>query len=342
VVATRRSGELPPHEEPVSEINGLKETPRTRKRKSIEITSTAENEEEDDEAPEVVSSSVKRRRTGKTSRTPTKKLEIRTKSTRPVVEIPFMDPIPTSKLSPIPAPELSKVEEDVSKAVDQIEELERDHDEPVAAVATIVSIAIDQNTQPKEGLDEPVSVAATIISKTVNQVEEPEVVHDESVHIVASNSFVTKSPEPPTEQPVIQSTPTSTSPKNTTQRAAPSKHASLPSPAKTLAQSDFLPEEFLEDDEEDEENGTLSNAFEAARPLVKAKKTIFEDFVRVPKDRRIGSTTYKVTKAKNLNLTPTSSTWAKSTKEAWLHGRVGAKFGNNRKAISKGFFVSKK
>jgi hypothetical protein len=344
VVATRRSGELPAYEESVSENTGSKGTPRTRKRKPIEITSSAETEEEDDEGPEVASSSAKRRRTGKPSRKPEKKLEIRMKDTRPVVEIPFMDPIPTSKLSPIPPRELSMAEEDVVEAVNQIEGPEEDHDEPVDVFATEISKVVDQTEVPEEDHNEPIHIISADVSNSSDETKKSEEDHNETVDVVAENVSETASRELHAEHPVVQSIPKSISPKKETHKIVPSKPTSPPAAAKTLSlgPSDFLPEEFLKDDEEAEEDDSSRNALEAALPQIRAKKPIFGDVARAPTDRCIGSTTYKVIKGRNLNLAPPSSTQARKTKEAWLQGRSGTKLGNNRKAMSKGFFVSKK
>jgi U3 small nucleolar RNA-associated protein 16 len=287
VVATRRRGELPPLGEPATQHDGSSSTPRTRKRKSIEITNTVVIEEDDDEPPEVVSSTTKRRRTVKSIGTPAKKLEIRTKDTRPVVEIPFMDPIPVSELSTPTA--------EAEKAV-----VPNDHSE-------------------KE---------------------------EEAAKVNAADASVSMSFEIPVSQLDVQATPKSSNsePSDPEDHATPSK-AQPPAPIPTnkpLDTFDLLPEEFLQDDEDDEEGEEEIKTLQLPSVPVKAKKTTFADLAPIPKDRRIGSTTYKVTKVWNSNLAPPSLTQARKTKEAWLQGRAGTKLGTNRKPFSKGFFVSKK
>jgi hypothetical protein len=93
---------------------------------------------------------------------------------------------------------------------------------------------------------------------------------------------------------------------------------------------DFLPEEFLEDGESEDEM-----AVEAIKRPRKAKRTKFTELIdQKTKDIRRGSTTYRVAEARSTNLAPKSSFNARSVKESWQRGRVGS----NRKAVSTGFF----
>jgi U3 small nucleolar RNA-associated protein 16 len=74
-------------------------------------------------------------------------------------------------------------------------------------------------------------------------------------------------------------------------------------------------------------------------PIKKAKKTKFHlSAEKEPRDRRIGSTTYRVTKMSSTNLAPKSSSHARNTKESWLQGRSGKNLGTNRTPFAKGFF----
>lgn len=289
MVATRRRGEIPAREDSVSQKNDESVTPRTRKRKAVEITNTNSVEtDDDDEPPEVASSAVKRKRTGKSSETPAKKLEIRTKASRPVVEIPFMDPIPPSELStPI---------RETSNAVVQINEPENEEDEVVE---------VDTAELPA-----PVSVEQPLSPP------------------VAPNTLENSVPDTP--KPEAQATPSKSPSLVPELNIAP------------LGLSDLLPEELLQDDEDDEEQEVLRNGLDLIRPQIKAKKTTFEDGGHISKDRTIGSTTYKVERPRNLALAPVSLTQARKTKEAWLQGRAGSKIGTNRKPFSKGFFDPKK
>jgi hypothetical protein len=94
-----------------------------------------------------------------------------------------------------------------------------------------------------------------------------------------------------------------------------------------------LPAEYLEDTEPQEV--MLLDAL----PRKKSKKTKFQDTTeKIPKDRRIGSTTYRVIKAGSINMAPKLSSQARNTKEAWLNGRSGKGASANRKPFSKGFF----
>jgi U3 small nucleolar RNA-associated protein 16 len=96
---------------------------------------------------------------------------------------------------------------------------------------------------------------------------------------------------------------------------------------------DMLPAEYLEDTEP--QDVLPFDQF----PTKKAKKTKFHlTAEKEPKDRRVGSTTYRVTKASSTILAPKSSSQARNTKESWLQGRSGKKGGTNRTPFTKGFF----
>jgi hypothetical protein len=101
---------------------------------------------------------------------------------------------------------------------------------------------------------------------------------------------------------------------------------------------DLLPAEFLQDEEK-----TPSTAeVEAIQPKSKGTKTTFADVVNaVPKDRRIGTTTYRVAKPRSLELAPKASAQARSMKDDWMQGRSGKKGVSNRKPFSSGFFVNR-
>jgi hypothetical protein len=95
---------------------------------------------------------------------------------------------------------------------------------------------------------------------------------------------------------------------------------------------ELLPAEYLEDTEPRE------NARVVEQPIKKSKKTKFQDpITKEPKDRRIGATTYRVTKPRSKNLAPKASFQARLTKENWLQGRLGKNEQSNRKPFSKGF-----
>lgn len=104
---------------------------------------------------------------------------------------------------------------------------------------------------------------------------------------------------------------------------------------------DLLPLEYLEDTPG--ETTTLTTS-ETAQP--KPKKTKFLDRVEKKlKDKRKGSTTYRVQEAKeDSRLAPKASKSAMSLKEAWLSGgvRKNGKGGSARKPMKSGFFVNGK
>lgn len=98
---------------------------------------------------------------------------------------------------------------------------------------------------------------------------------------------------------------------------------------------DLLPAEYLEDTIPQE----LIVHPAATSRETKAKKTKFQGTrEKLPKDKRIGSTIYRVSKTQSTNLAPKSSFHARSTKEAWLQGRVGQSGNSCRQPMSKGFF----
>ncbi|PBP16696.1 sporulation protein [Diplocarpon rosae] len=95
----------------------------------------------------------------------------------------------------------------------------------------------------------------------------------------------------------------------------------------------FLPAEYLDDTDS---QAVLINTGKSERP--KPKKTKFLDATsKQPKDRRIGSTTYRVAKPGRTNLAPKSSFQARSIKESWLQGRSGKKIEATRRPFGKAF-----
>lgn len=96
----------------------------------------------------------------------------------------------------------------------------------------------------------------------------------------------------------------------------------------------LLPLEYLEDDEPEE----VLAIEEAPKKAPKNKKKFRDLSEKSPKDRRIGGTTYRVTKAQSTNLAPKAAFNARSIKESWLQGRSGKKVDPSRKPMSKDFF----
>lgn len=101
----------------------------------------------------------------------------------------------------------------------------------------------------------------------------------------------------------------------------------------------FLPSEYLEDDPVEDDSSlpvpkeTMSH---------KSKKIKFTDTTpKKPKDRKVGSTTYRVAEARGTGLlAPRAINTARSVKEAWLNGQRGA--GGNRKVVHGGFLKNKR
>jgi hypothetical protein len=100
-----------------------------------------------------------------------------------------------------------------------------------------------------------------------------------------------------------------------------------------------LPAEYLED-EPAEDHGSLSLPKQTMSH--KSKKTKFIDPTpKKPKDRRKGSTIYRVAEAHGDGLlAPKAASNARSVKEAWLSGQRGA--AANRKVVNGGFFKNKR
>lgn len=102
-------------------------------------------------------------------------------------------------------------------------------------------------------------------------------------------------------------------------------------PSTTLPE--FLPEEYLQDEESDE-----SLTLDPIQRSMKLQKTKFTGRVeKRPKSYRKGSTTYKVAEIRSTKMAPKSSFNARSVKESWLQGRSGS----SRKSFTSGFFKAK-
>lgn len=95
----------------------------------------------------------------------------------------------------------------------------------------------------------------------------------------------------------------------------------------------ILPAEYLEDDNVSKALTTIATPIKK-----KSKKTKFIDSSdKHPKDRRIGTTTYRVTKTSSMEMAPKSAFHPRKTKEAWLQGRLGRSEETTRKPFLKGF-----
>ncbi|KAF5876284.1 putative immediate-early protein [Botrytis fragariae] len=103
---------------------------------------------------------------------------------------------------------------------------------------------------------------------------------------------------------------------------------------------DLLPAEFLEDDDVDSpEPGRLHSSLPTRSVKPDKLRRLLE---KKPKDKRVGSTTFRVAENRNSLLPPKASNQARSLKESWLQGRAGTKIKPNRKPFSQGFIKTKK
>jgi hypothetical protein len=107
---------------------------------------------------------------------------------------------------------------------------------------------------------------------------------------------------------------------------------------KTSKLPELLPDEYLQDD--NDRKSLEGQEVEITR--TKSKKTKFLDLLdKKPKDRRIGTTTYRVSEVSNKKLAPKSSFHARNTKESWLKGRGPMSGGGVRKVASTSFVKKK-
>ncbi|KAM3068026.1 hypothetical protein ACMFMG_011074 [Clarireedia jacksonii] len=106
---------------------------------------------------------------------------------------------------------------------------------------------------------------------------------------------------------------------------------------------DLLPEELLEDDDEDmSDQGVLVNG--EKKPKFTKKKDILGALgEKKIKDKRVGNTTFRVVEKGSQYLAPKVSLHAKVLKDAWLQGRgKGGVVGANRKVFNKSFLGGRK
>ncbi len=97
---------------------------------------------------------------------------------------------------------------------------------------------------------------------------------------------------------------------------------------------ELLPTEYLQDDDSD-----YDMILGDEKPKKKGRKTnLLEIAEKQLKDRRIGTTTYRVSKTSSTRLAPKASANARLLKETWLQGRASGKVNPNRRIASKGFF----
>jgi hypothetical protein len=94
------------------------------------------------------------------------------------------------------------------------------------------------------------------------------------------------------------------------------------------------------DAEEDEQEFSESDSenLRVVSAIQPRKTKFFFNTEKAPKDRQVGSTTYRVTKTTSKNLAPKFNPNAKSMKETLLYGRSGKKQASNRKPMRPSFF----
>ncbi|KAB8301597.1 hypothetical protein EYC80_003439 [Monilinia laxa] len=110
---------------------------------------------------------------------------------------------------------------------------------------------------------------------------------------------------------------------------APPGHLPLP---------DLLPAEYLEDDDDKPEPNPLQSNLPTRFAKPNKLRHILE---KRPKDKRVGSTTFRVAESRNSHLPPKASNQARALKESWLQGRAGSKIKPNRKPFNQGFLKPK-
>ncbi|KAH6669053.1 hypothetical protein B0J14DRAFT_641760 [Halenospora varia] len=274
----------------------------TPKRKSKEISRDEETSESESDEQPIETSSKRRKVDKKNGEAIDSKLVIR--NTRPVVEIPAMTSSPVAKSGSPRSPAKKVHRPDV---VEISSEEEDDGDEDV------------ESDEEEVAVEEPILEQNQERSNGANTDEG----QDEGIakEIVEDNSA--------SEHPSAIETD------DRKENIAP-QNGSKPSASLRLGDAlpALLPMELFDDD--DTQTATNSQPHQVQ---VKPKKIKFTDFVEpIPKDRRFGSTTFRVSKKHNSKLAPKASLQARSTKEAWLHGRVGKSLGSNRKPFTKGFF----
>lgn len=106
---------------------------------------------------------------------------------------------------------------------------------------------------------------------------------------------------------------------------APPGHLPLP---------DLLPAEYLEEDDEAPEANHMHSNLPSRPARADKLRHLLE---KRPKDKRVGSTTYRVAESRNTHLPPKASKLARALKESWLQGRAGSKIKPNRKPFNPGF-----
>ena len=298
--------------------------PQTPKRKLGSLSRVQDSEEEQEFYTPLTS---KKPRVGKRN-TPRAFGGDALSTTRPVVEIPAIIP---------PVVEYVEVEgvDEPRKILDPLPVRTRMGDPKVSEAAVQpLKVVVEEKDSSKVALYPDLSVVeeeSLEYTKAVNQTGEEQ---DIEVDIITET---VSAPQPPSTLPeLVQTNSIQISSDNNESQTTDTM---VPSSLHKSTIPDLLPAEFLQD-----EDAISTTDPDEVKPQIKPKKMKFFDEVPVsktPKDRRVGTTTYRVTKSSTLMLAPKASARSRSKKEAWLQGRTSTKGDNRRKPFSQGFFLAK-
>lgn len=332
MVAARRRGTKPATQEVDEEDSINVYVPQTPKRKLGSLSRVQDSEEEQEFYTPPTS---KKPRTVKRN-TPRTFGGDALSTTRPVVEIPAIIP---------PVVEYVEVEgiDEPRKILEPLPVRTRMEDPKTSEVATEISevavepteVVVEEKETSKVVLYPDLSVVEEEDLEDIEEVTQPGEEQDDEVEIITETI---SAPEPQSilPEPIQIDTIRVSSDNNQSQTT----DTMVPLSLYKSTLPDLLPAELLQD--EDTISTTEPND---AKLQTKPKKTKFFDEVTVsktPKDRRVGTTTYRVTKSSTLLLAPKASARSRSKKEAWLQGRTGTKGDNHRKPFAQGFFLAKR
>lgn len=315
VVTRLQSGGLSANKTRDAADLGNPQSPRTRTPKRKPRVTSGSGSIEDGDYKSSASKKRKIERVEVTKEEP----EARTTSTRLVVEIPAMAPIPASDLSGSDAP--------VVEEQGALEDPESGKDERTTQVESGDVSDEDDDAPEEEGTRRG---EQDVIPEELEHEEEVEEVveEDEEDEDQEEDQEDEEEEEEEDKEDEEDEEGEEEHLQSTDRGFRHSKPGELPG---------LLPIELLQDDDE---TSTAPGSHEA-QP--QAKRIKFTDLVeKAPKDRRIGSTMYRINKPRNVQLAPTAHSQSRNIKEAWMQGQKGKNRRKIRKPFSKGFLVPKK
>jgi len=328
MVATRRGGAKPATQEVDEEDSINVYVPQTPKRKLGSLSKIQDSEEEQEFHTPPTS---KKLRVGKRN-TPRVVGGDTLSTTRPVVEIPAIIP---------PVVDYVEVEgvDETRKILDPLPVRTRMEETKISAVAVqTLEVVVEEKETSKLVLNPDLSVVEEESLEEIEEVNQPGEEQDDEV-VFIRETVLAPEPERTLPEP-IQIDTIRVSSDNSKSQTTDTIVPLLPQIPHKSTLPYLLPAELLQDED------TISTTEPDDMKLqIKPKKTKFFDEVAVsstPKDRQIGSTTYRVTKSSTLLLAPKASARSRSKKEAWLQGRTTTKGDNHRKPFSEGFFLAKR